>query len=168
MASLGDPGATTTMAVDRTPGVTSWSFGSMFLCMQDASQTAVVQEIKPHAEVGDGFAVDGIGIHDFLFTSEDTPIISVEGYPPDLRAPLLDPIDFEVEVPCPAAQVGTRVVELIIGLRATSDEGGGWLGVDVGYTVGQGNYVLAIKNNLLICGVAVSEYCTIPGRASPQ
>ena len=41
MASLRNDMATT-LAVTRVPGVESWSFGSMFSCMQEPGETAVM------------------------------------------------------------------------------------------------------------------------------
>jgi hypothetical protein len=66
--------------------VESWSFGSMFLCMEDQSETAVVEDIQPHETVGSGFRLAGLLLHDFTITSDETPIISVDGYPPSFAS----------------------------------------------------------------------------------
>jgi hypothetical protein len=160
MASLGNPDTVTRMAVERVPGVRSWSFGSMFFCLQEPGEgRTAIREIAPHATVGAGFSLAGVGIRDFVFTADETPIISVDGFPPDLSLPLAEPNGFIVDAPCPAGQVGSRVIELIVGLEATSDDGGGWLGVDVSYSVGSTDYVLEIHNEMVICGPSVAEYC---------
>ena len=53
-------------------------------------------------------------------------------------------------------------MELVVGLRMTDPDGGGWLGADVSYSVGDRDYVLQIHNEMLICGDSVTEFCEGP------
>jgi hypothetical protein len=60
--------------------------------------------------------------------------------------------------------------ELLIGWgRGPGSEGGGWLGVDVGYTVDGRSYILSIGYSILICGPAVPQrYCSPPSQPAPS
>jgi hypothetical protein len=139
----------------------------MFLCLTEQTVgPAVVQDVRPHATIGTGFRLAGLGIHDFVHSETDTPIIGVLGFPPTFPRPLADPLGFVVDQRCPAGQPGSRVIELIVGLQATSDDGGGWLGVDVHYSIGQASYILEIRNEMLICGAAVADMCA-PAASAP-
>ena len=167
MASIGDPETRTTVTVIRVPGVESWSFGSMFLCLQAADQSALVERVQPHDKVGSGFQLAGVLIHDFTFTKDETPIISVEGYPPVFPSGTTEPAGYVVDVPC-TRELGSRRIELIVGLTATGPEGGGWLGADVSYSIAGRKYVLEIANDMLICGTATAEACAVPSDAPPS
>jgi hypothetical protein len=164
MAALGDPEGVTTLSVFRVPGVASWSFGSMFLCTTDG-EPAVIDGVKSHDTVGSGFRFAGVRIHDFRYAPDEEPILGVFGFPPDFPSGTADPIGYVVDVPCPHKADG-RVIELIVGLTATSSDGGGWLGVDVAYTLADRHYVLEIANHMLICGSATTAECAGPPDAS--
>jgi hypothetical protein len=52
--------------------------------------------------------------------------------------------------------------ELLVGIgRVTpSDDGGGWMGVDIGYSMGGRHYVVSLGYDILICGRSVGPpYC---------
>jgi hypothetical protein len=167
MASLQDPQAVTTLAVTRVPGVETWSFGSMFLCMQASGESAVIDDVQPHETVGSGFRVAGTVIHDFRYGPNEEPIIGVYGFPPDFPSGTAETVGYVVDVPCPHKANG-RAIELIVGLTVTGPEGGGWLGADVAYTVGDRRYVLELANRMLICGSATAAECEgPPDAASP-
>jgi hypothetical protein len=97
----------------------------------------------------------GVAIHELRLVGTGT--ISAEGFPPDHAPNLVAIEDYEVDFNC--AQRGGDRVELLIGLRASTEDGGGWLGADVTYTVGEQTYVLEIRNEMLICGPVIPELC---------
>jgi hypothetical protein len=136
--------------------------------MLATGESAVIDHIEPHDTVGSGFRLAGILIHDFTFTPDETPIISVDGFPPTSLSGLADPDGYVVDVRCPV-EPGARVIELIVGLAATGTDGGGWLGADVFYSVADRHYVLEIDNHMLICGTATAAECAGPpdGSSSP-
>jgi hypothetical protein len=145
------------MAVDRAPGVDTWSFG-MFLCMRESEETAIIEDVVPHETVGSGFEPVGTGIHEFTFSSGESGTISVEGFPPPTAIGLVPVKGYALDVVC-SNPGPDRVAELIVGLRVTADDGGGWLGADVSYSVADRDYVLEIRNEMLICGESVVEFC---------
>lgn len=157
MASLNDPDGFTRMAVDREPGVDEWSFG-MFLCMRESSTTAVIHEVVPAGTVGSDVAEVGIVIHEFAFSSGEIGTISADGYPPDNATTVVPAEGYALDVVC--SEPGPdRVAELLVGLGTSSQDGGGWVGVDVRYAVGDHEYVLELRNEMVICGPAVDEFC---------
>jgi hypothetical protein len=74
--------------------------------MEDQGETAVVEDIQPHETVGSGFRLAGLLIHDFTVTSDETPSISVDGYPPSFASGTREPIDYVVDAPCPVEPEG--------------------------------------------------------------
>ena len=145
------------MAVDRVPGVDTWSFG-MVLCMLEPGEEAVILEIAPHETVGSGFEEVGTAINEFTWSGGGSATISADGFPPS-HAPSPVPANGHViDTDC-ASLPGDGGAEVLVGLHATGDDGGGWRGAYVTYTVGDAEYVLEIRNDMLICGDAVAEGC---------
>lgn len=164
MASLLDPDGSTRMAIARAPGVDRWSFG-MFLCLQEPSP-AVIQEVVPHGTVGSGVDEVGTAIHEFTFSSGEIGTISAEGYPPETATTIVPVEGYVLDVVC-SNPGPDRAAELLVGLSATSDDGGGWTGADVRYSVGDREFVLEIRNEMIVCGPAVADYCE-GGPGSPM
>lgn len=149
MTSLKDPEGFSRMAIDPQLGVDTWSFG-MPLCLEESGTSVTLHSVEPSETVGSGFEFVGAAIHEYTISSGETGIISVDRYPP--AAEVLIPIeDYVFELDCTAGQ--DRGVELVVGLTMTNDDGGGWLGTDVSYSVGDRDYVLQIHNEMLICAI---------------
>ena len=146
------------MAIDPQAGVDAWSFG-MPLCLEEPDAVATLDEVVPSDTVGSGFELVGAVLHEYTVSSGETGIISVDGFPPAAES-LLPVEGYVLEIDCTPGQ--DRAVELVVGLRMTSGEGGGWLGADVSYRVGDRDYVLEIHNEMLICGDSVVEFCQGP------
>jgi len=126
--------------------------------MREPETTGVIQAVVPHETVGSGFSEVGAAIHEFTFSSGESGTISAEGYPPSTATALVEAEGYALDVEC-SDPGPDRVAELIVGLTATGDDGGGWLGADVSYSVGERDYILEIHNEMLICGESVAEYC---------
>ena len=145
------------MAVDPKPGVDAWSYG-MPLCLEEGNSGARLRDVSPTDTVGSGFEFVDAFIHEYAPARGDSGIISVDGFPPDISGTLI-PIDgYILDTRC----TQDRTVELIVGLRMTSSDGGGWKGAKLSYTVGDDDYVLKIHNEMLICGDSVAELCQGP------
>ena len=145
------------MAVDTKPGVDAWSYG-MPLCLEGGNSSATLRDVTPTESVGSGFEFVDAFIHEYAPTSGETGIISVDGFPPDIPGTLV-PIDgYVLDTEC----TQERTVELIVGLRMTSSDGGGWRGANLSYTLGDDDYTLKIHNEMLICGDSVAEFCQGP------
>jgi hypothetical protein len=159
LASGNDPDTSTSVAVERTPGIDAWSFG-MFLCMREPGQPAVLRSVVPHDSVG---AIDQVGavIHEFTWSSGESGTGSADGFPPAHATEVVPIGDYEVDIPC-TTPPQDRAAEVIVGLRPTDEGGGGWLGADVLYSVGRRDYVLEIRNDMVVCGEAAAEYCDAP------
>lgn len=169
LASLNGPGSET-MAVDPNAAdhPTAWTYG-LRLCAAEPGASIVLRSVAATSPVGSGFRFLGAGVREFLPGPDHTSIIGVDGYPPPSKF-VPDPVaavaGFPVRTPCtndPAAPY----TELLVGLGRTSDDGGGWKGIDVVYESGGRTRVLAIDHNLLICGAAVASFCVIPGSSTP-
>jgi hypothetical protein len=164
LASINGPGGSG-MSVFWVPDVTSWTFG-MPLCSASEGDQPVVDSVRPTLSVGIGYRFLGAGIRQFhpIYPGH-TPIISVDGYPPPQNMvpdELHDIRGYAVTTRC--TRDPTRpYTELLIGLGAVSDAGGGWRGVDVGYRAGGRHRTLAINITILICGTAVAADCSYPG-----
>ncbi len=53
-----------------------------------------------------------------------------------------------MDVPC---QTPSEGLELVLGFEKVGDHGGGWEGVDVHYSAGDREYVLEIRNLMVLC-----------------
>ena len=163
LASRDDPGFEM-MAIDPVAShASSWTYG-MRLCFASGSDPPVIDSVEPTVSVGNGYRFLGAVIRQFLPTADHQGIISVDNYPPPMRMipdQLHDVHGFAVTTRC-SMDPGADYTELLIGLGIVSDAGGGWKGVDIGYTVGGRHRVLAIDHRLLICGTAVAAECGVP------
>jgi hypothetical protein len=93
--------------------------------------------------------------------SPHEPVGAVDGFPPPSRyAPdfLRDAIGYPVSVLCSNIAPVTYT-ELLVGFAATGPEGGGWLGIDVGYSVGGHHHTVSLDYDTLVCGTAIDERC---------
>jgi hypothetical protein len=143
LASLNSSGPHGVTTVDPTQG-SVWTFGYR-LCLAQGDQPAVIDSIGPTQAVGSGFKYLGSLIRTFDVQpgvdSVHEPIGAVHGFPPPPEyAPdyLRPAIGYPVAILCSSGQPSPPVTyaELLVGLAAVGTNGGGWLGIDVGYTVG--------------------------------
>ena len=159
---LGGP----TITVMPTGQATRWSFG-VSLCLASGTEAAVIDSVDPTATIGDGFQSIGALIWQFTPSTSYRPITVVEDFPPQTGAVSAslgdDFLGARVSNPC-TNDPNAPVTELLIGIEVGVDpaDGGGWQGVDVGYTVAGRHRILAINRNLLICGTSTVAECSAP------
>jgi hypothetical protein len=157
LASLNEPGGSLTDAVDPTRShAGSWTFG-MRLCIASGVSIPIIDSVAPNQSVGKGYRFLGAVAREFVPNSNDTPIISVDYYPPSSTVvpdTLHDIYGYAVTTPC-SLDPGALYTELLIGMTVTNSDGGGWQGVDVGYKVGGRHRILVINYGILICGNSV-------------
>ena len=161
LGSLGIP-MHESMSADPSTGATTWTFG-VPLCLATAPGPVELEQVEPLQTVGNGFELLGMSVRTFEVTSEHTPIISVEGWPPPTAyvPDVLDPVpSMRVTTPCEALADASAYTELLIGLEKRGSDGGGWEGVLVHYRVEERQYTLEIDRGLKICGDSTS--CEIP------
>lgn len=159
LVSFGDPDGFSRMAIDPMTGVDAWSFG-MPLCIEDAGTVATLHEVAPTDTVGSGFQFAGAFIHEYAASRGETGIISMDGFPPVLPGNLMSVNEHVFQTDCTPGQ--DLAAELIVGLRMTGADGGGWTGIDLSYSIGNRDYVLQIRNEMFICGDSVLQFCGPP------
>ena len=167
LGSVGAPGYES-LAVDPASGARSWTYG-LRLCVMDPASPATIESVGPHASVGTGYSLLGVRIRSFGLTEDHPNIIGVEGYPPptkDVPDPLTDAVGFTVTSLC-ADGPGKPYTELLVGLGYATSDGGGWRGIDIGYTSGGRHHVVQLDHDLLVCGSSVAAQCTESTSPSP-
>jgi hypothetical protein len=139
----------------RTPGVDSWTYG-VRLCLSTGTGPATIESVVPDQTVGAGFKPLGMYIRRFVATIQHTPINSVDGFPPS-SAQIPDALEqvagFQVVDPC-SNLLDATTAELLIGLAAVGDGGGGWKGLDITYKADGQEYILFAEYGLYVCGPA--------------
>ncbi len=165
LASADDPQAFQSMAVDPSRSGGPWTFG-VRLCVKDSADPAVITSVGPESTIGAGFEVLGTQVRDWSPTQTDSPIISVDRWPVSTHAELHPAVGFTVTQPC-SEGVLARYTELLIGLARVGTSGGGWQGILVGSDVSGKHGVLAIKQNIAICGPSVIALCAGPPSPGP-
>jgi hypothetical protein len=152
------------MAINPTaaePGTTSWTYG-LRLCLARPEQPATIDTVGPALSVGAGYRYLGALVRRFTPTDVDTPVVSTHPFPPpaavapDVLAPAIGSI---VDTPCTVDGTGAYT-ELLIGLELTGPEGGGWQGIDIGYSADGQKQIVGLDHDLLICGSALPDRCT--------
>ncbi len=166
LASLNGPGSEM-MAVDPAAAghPTSWTYG-LRLCLASGTDPAVIESVTPAVSVGTGYRFLGAGIRRFQPTQDHTTVISLSAWPPprdEVPDTLADIHGYAVTTPCSQPVNSAPYTELMIGLGLDGDDGGGWNGIEVGYTVAGRHRVLVIAHDLFICGPAVAAQCAGPG-----
>lgn len=146
------------MRVDPASGDTAWTFG-VPLCLAAGDTPAVLQDVRPVSEDGRGFRYLGSRVRTFTATEEDTPIISIGGWPPppETVPDALSPVaGYEVSTPCQGTSPGPDYTELLLGFERVGEDGGGWKGLYVDYSVNGDRKTLQIDHDMRICGTQVS------------
>jgi hypothetical protein len=167
LASLNTTETRVSETVDPTQS-SVWTFGYQ-LCLAQGDQPAIIDSIGPTQTVGSGFKYLGSLIRTFDVEpgvdSVHEPIGAVDGFPPPVKyAPdfLRPAIGYPVSVLCPADEPSPPITytELLVGFAAVGAEGGGWLGIDIGYTVGGRHRIVSLNYDQLVCGPATNVLCT--------
>ena len=165
LGSLGDSHGSIAIGFDPKLGGPTWTVGVQ-LCLAQGDQPATLDgSITPTRSVGSDFRYLGAYVREFrAFQNGVTPIGSVDGFPPRIPGPLLDPVKgFTVRYRCQPQNPDWSIpyTELLIGFgRGTGSSGGGWMGVDVGYTAGGHHHVVSLGYDFLICGSAApARFC---------
>ena len=159
LGSLGVP-VDDGMRVDPASGDTAWTFG-VPLCLAAGDTPAVLQDVRPVSEDGRGFRYLGSRVRTFTATEEHTPIISIGGWPPPPGN------GSRCAQPCrrlrgvhavPGDVTGDRdYTELLLGFERVGEDGGGWKGRDVDYSVNGDRKTLQIDHDMRICDTEVSR-----------
>jgi hypothetical protein len=162
LASLNTTDTRVGFTVDPSGG-SAWTFGYE-LCLAQGNQPAIVDSVGPTETVGSGFKYLGALMRTFDtqpgVDSIHEPIGSVAGFPPPAKyAPdfLRPAIGYPVSVLCERPPI--TYTELLIGFAAVGTDGGGWLGIDVGYTVGGRHRIVSLNYDQLICGESTAQQC---------
>lgn len=154
LTTLGDPW---TMGLDPTHA-DRWSLG-IYLCAADPTVVPVLDSVVPSRTVG-SFDFLGAVARQFAPTNANPPIISVDGYPPIVPDALVPIAGYRVEAGCSRGAEFANYNELVLGVGRHGDSGGGWLGEDVHYHVGDRAYVLSLDYVVIVCGPgAPANYC---------
>ena len=166
LGSVGDPASDGSIAFDPVIGGPAWSVG-VRLCLVQGGEKAVLDgSVTPTKSVGRGFRYLGAFIRQFTPNQGVMPIGSVEGFPPSVAGALQPVKGFVVDRSCQYVNPDPSLpyTELVLGFGRNGDpSGGGWLGVDVGYTSGGHHRVVLLGYDFLICGSATpSRYCHPP------
>jgi hypothetical protein len=164
LGSLDDPRSSIADGFDATRGGPTWTVG-LQLCLAQGNQPATLDgSVTPTKTVGNDFRYLGALVREFTPSQGGRPMISVTGFPPAVPETLHPVKGFVVRYRCQPGPNPDRSVpytELLIGFgRGPSTSGGGWMGVDVGYTAGGHHHVVSIGYDILICGSAApARFC---------
>ena len=111
---------------------------------------ARITGVRPAATIGTGFEVREIRLA--TFHPEDGITLASPGYPPRPRPDeRLKPIVGSVPRSCFQADL---ISEVQVGMRKTSDDGGGWRGAVVEYELSGHPLRLEIPYGMLMCGAS--------------
>jgi hypothetical protein len=160
LASFGDSGNSVTESLVRS-GSLVWTFG-IPICLWQGTDPAILDgTVRGTVVTGDGWQFLGARVREFAPNS-GIGIGSVGGWPPTVPDVLHQAQGFAVTHPChirngdPSA-IGT---ELDFGVRDPGTNGGGWMGLEIGYTARGHHHILSTPWNILVCGPAVGpEHC---------
>jgi hypothetical protein len=156
---LGSRGGTGAMGFDPKAGHPPWTVG-VNLCLAQGQQPAVLDGSVNPTDIAGNYpppAVDFLGayVRDFTPNGENTPLGAVEGFPPQFPDKLYPVKGYQVTRLCSQlTQPHSPYTELLIGVGpdAVNTRGGGWLGIDVGYTSGWRHHVVSIEAEIMMCG----------------
>ena len=141
------------------------------LCLLTGEDVAVIDAVGPSGTVGTGFRFIGSLARTFDpepgVDSRHEPIGSVEGFPPPASfAPdhLSDAIGYRVQVRCRHDQPPQTYTELLLGFERDGDNGGGWHGIDIGYTFAGRHRIVSLAYDFCFQGSAITRDCTLAAR----
>jgi hypothetical protein len=135
-----------------------WTLG-IFVCASDATSGPVLDSIRPVRTVG-SFGFLGASLRRFTPSDAHPPIISLNGYPPNVPDTLIPAEGYRVGDGCSPEDEFAGYNELVLGIEKQGESGGGWLGEEVSYHVGENHYVLGLDYVVMVCGPLVpAGYC---------
>jgi hypothetical protein len=145
------------MGLDPKPA-DRWTLG-IYLCAADPTSAPVIDSVEPVRTSG-SFEFLGAALRRFAPSNANPPLISLDGYPPDVPDDLQPVAGYAVEAGCSREEEFASYNELLLGVAQRGDSGGGWLGEEVHYHVGDRRYVLALDYVVMVCGPSVPKgYC---------
>ena len=169
LGSVLDPTTRSVVAFDRnTAG--PWTLG-FALCLAQGTSPATITSVDGTERVGAGYRVPGILIRSFVPTTNDPPIISVDGFPPTLPESAVPAVGAVISTQCSRGVIGQPYTELLLGFSGMGSDGGGWRGISVHYTVSGHDYVAQLGYDVLMCGPAIepeAECHPPPSSPSPS
>lgn len=112
-----------------------------------------IDGVEPVETVGRGFSHTGTWL--FGPAPGQAKLISVAGYVPHLyRDAVTDAVGSAFRYACGG---NDRPLQLLIGLKAIDQEGGGWRGVRISYSVPQGDeFELSVPIEAVLCGASTA------------
>jgi hypothetical protein len=138
------------------------------LCKTSDFQPTVLDgTVVPHDTVGAGLHYLGAYVRSGI-APDFKAIGSLNGFPPSVPyTGLHAEKGFGIESRCQDIQHqdGKVYTELVIGIAPIAANGGGWLGIDVGYYTGWRHHVVTIPWAFVICGPGLPsevENCSPP------
>jgi hypothetical protein len=172
---LGSGGnSTSSSGFDFTPssGPGPWTLGYS-LCLVQGTQPAVIDSVSATRTSGDGYRFLGALMHEFHPQGGNFGILSAPGFPPTVPDRLRSAIGYSVTSLCSHTGPPDPYTELLIGFgRAPGVRGGGWTGIDVGYTVAGQHHIVTLGYYIYICGPGIPDPvaragCFPPGATAP-
>jgi hypothetical protein len=148
-----------------------WSLG-IPLCLTTAGP-AIIDSVAPTRQLGTGARFLGAVIRTFTRSSSDTMIISIHGFPPAEVPDMLSPaVGAQVSIACGPLGAGddpsAPITELLVGFTVDGNSGGGWEGVDIGYSIGSTHHILEVGETIVRCGSGVDPGLCGPPLPSPS
>ena len=142
------------------------------LCLMSGAQPAVLDgSIGPTSSVQGGLRFLGAYVRQGVPSRGFVVLGSIDGFPPPYPYDQLhQEKGFSVTTPCSdASNPDAPYTELDLGLtQAPNAPGGGWLGVNVGYTAGWRHHVVTLNYDYIFCGAgAPPRYCARLATPSP-
>jgi hypothetical protein len=161
LAWTGDSRDVISMDALRPPGNDAITFGGMNVCVADSRHPATILAVGPVTTVGAPLEVVGIKMR--TIPPGGNLIGSLAGFDPaSWEGSARDAVGSSVAVQCvnghfPPSEVSQS--ELLIGLRATTDDGGGWDGVAITYTYDDKSYTVELSSQIAICAADETWGC---------
>jgi len=139
-----------------------WTVGIPLCLLQGADPAVLDGPVKGTTVAGDGLRYLGTRVRVFLPGSQ-IELGSTGGFPPTGLGPLQEAAGFHVTHPCQFSNPdpSVSITELDVGVAEfPGSAGGGWMGLDIGYTDRGHHHVLSTGWNILACGPAMpAVYC---------
>lgn len=165
LGSTDDPASVQAMGFDADKPAGWRVTAGIQLCLAQGDQPAVLDgSVTPTKTAGtNGITLLGAYVRQFVPSEGGRPIGGVDVFPPTVPEVLHPVKGFVVSVRCmhPNPDPNLQYVELDLGFaRGSAALGGGWVGVDVGYTSGGHHHVVSLGYYFFACGPdAPQQFC---------
>lgn len=125
------------------------------VCLEDGSPVHI-DAVEPVETRGEGFTPTGTWV--FSPAAGESLAISLSGFAPDVLDGSVEEVDAaEFRFECGASGPPQQ---LLVGLRGTGPDGGGWYGVRIRYSdAAKGRHTLEVPVVGLVCGNSVTPRC---------